>query len=374
MAEVATFDAGGDLRAEKAPAVFDPSTMERARPARGRGARPKDQGIFGEPDAKPDATTASAGGSRGGDAALPPGAEVDWAGAVVRPTGRRHHVDVAIKESLGPGLTPQVEEEKKPTRKHFERDLRFASVDQTAAGAPLASAAYQLGPGGEHSAKEWVSTSAAPFDEDRESVVPGGKQKGGGRRSAPVPGLPPSDDHLAKMERARLAAGEGGVAALAGMPALSTRRGSDGGSLTSSRVGPAHRSGLHTGYSDPSTLGPGGDTPGARFVGGVARGRGGNSMLSNIGAKIASRVEFTPDIDPEVALRSRKAAEGSAQAPSRGVSGYTGYKPANPGVRSRDAGVVMEEGLRSQYAVLSNYSSTMPGHTGYKPMDPKHMK
>uniref|UniRef100_A0A7S1G6R5 Uncharacterized protein n=1 Tax=Bicosoecida sp. CB-2014 TaxID=1486930 RepID=A0A7S1G6R5_9STRA len=378
MAEVARFDGGGDLRREKAAAAFDPSAMERTRPARGRGARPADSGIFGGPD---DASVGGGGGAggMGGSRAASAGAaalDVDWAGAAPRPTGRKHHVDAATRAALGPGLMPEPEEEEKkmPSKRHYERDLRFSSVDQTAAGAPLGSAAYQLGPGGDHSAKDWVSTSHAPYDDDRESVAPGGKPKGGGRRGAPRPGVPPGDVSRARMERARLAAGEtASVAALAGVETVP--RPHVGEAPDSSRVGPAHRSGLGSASVDSVTLGAGGETPGARYVGGLTR-AGGNSLLSGIGAKIASRIEMPPDIDPEHALRMRNAAaKGAAPArPDRGISGYQGYRPAHAGVQSRDVGATMDEGLRSQYAVLSNYSSTMPGHTGYKPMDPAMMK
>lgn len=158
-AAAAPFNGGMDYRKETSPAVFDASRMPHPVVAP-RGGRPTVSPIThddGEPLA-PGVDVPIVGVST----------EVDWSGKFVRGSSRKHvpapqevrrdlpfdesrsrmrfqlfSVRVSL-QSLSTGLSPRTERASHNELKHFERDIRFQSVDPDAAGQPLNVATYQV--------------------------------------------------------------------------------------------------------------------------------------------------------------------------------------------------------------------------------------
>lgn len=260
------FDGGANYREEKKAAAYEPGQM----PAPGRRVRQPRAGRRAAPR-------------------RPMPANADWAG-VVPPTSNKKFVQAPAKqEALGPGLQPVGEEQKmiSQTRKHFEKDVRFKSVDPEAQGAPLGSAAYQLGPGGRHSAADWQSEARAQMAQE----APEAKRKPGKKlfgEVGPEAALPGSDRAAAAaLRRARELEIRGGAAAVVGAAP---------GSAPSRR--------------------PSG---GARAIG--AR-RGPNSLLSGIGAKIG--------YSSSVREAGQAAQAGRSVAPraDHAIPGYQGHRPS----------------------------------------------
>ena len=89
--------------------------------------------------------------------------EVDWAGnpvhvkqrASVDTAAARGHLSAA-EGGLLPGASANVAPEF-VGKKHYAGDIRFSSHASEGEGAPMGSAAYQVGPGGAPTASEWTS-------------------------------------------------------------------------------------------------------------------------------------------------------------------------------------------------------------------------
>lgn len=254
------FDGGNNYREEKKAAVFEPAAM----PQPGRRVR--------DPRAR----------RRTADVRQPSHPRADWAGIVPPETKKKMVSGTAAQQSLGPGLAPVTAEAPKPQRKHFEKDVRFASIDPGAAGAPLGSAAYQMGPGGRHSAADWQTENRAQMAQERtdRSRRPGRKQFGPVGPDAALPG----SDRAARaaVERARRLEATMGASAVA----------------TVSSAGVSRPTGRYS--------------------------RGAHSLLSGIGAKIAQ--------DPTIRAAGRAIAESTAAPatrPTAAIPGYQGHRPAH---------------------------------------------
>lgn len=75
-------------------------------------------------------------------------------------------METSVADCLGADLKPRDELASHNQRKHYERDIRFRSVDPDAEGQPLGVASYQFGPGGQHTAAVWKTQSQSLFDQD----------------------------------------------------------------------------------------------------------------------------------------------------------------------------------------------------------------
>lgn len=107
---------------------------------------------------------------RNRDAAeLPPGVETDWAGFVVQPERRKvfpqGHISRKVQlQSKNGYIVPQEDAKElgldapRHSKKHFEYDQRFQTLDQGADALPHRSAAYQLGPGCGHDTSHWKTS------------------------------------------------------------------------------------------------------------------------------------------------------------------------------------------------------------------------
>lgn len=250
------FDGGADYREETKAAAYQP--QQHAPPGR-RVRQPKPRGRRRQP--------------------MHP--KADWAGVVPPETKKKIVTTTAKQPALGAGLLPVGEERRTQHRKHFENDVRFASVDPGAQGAPLNSAAYQLGPGGRHSAAEWQSEARAQMAMEAASRARPSKKKLFGE-VGPDAALPGSDRAArATLQRAREMEVRGGAAAAASI----------------SRGGPPRVAAA---------------TLGSR--------RGPNSLLSGIGAKIGY----------SSAVRAAGAAVKPNPTTTRAhvaIPGYQGHRP-----------------------------------------------
>lgn len=333
-AEHSRFNGGADYRRETAMAAYDPSQGPPVAPVRGRFARPPSgASYYGADDPGAEGGYGMDAGAYGGPGRPPSGrsvgGSVDWAGEAERSSSRKHVT--GLREDLGPGLDPRSESSTHNERKHYEKDIRFRSVDPAAQDQPLGVATYQFGPGGEHTASVWKTETQRLFD--KEDTDKAAKSEKCSKRS--ITPMYASQGASASAESAIMAARmrHEGTAVPDHMKAFGMPTG--GG-----RHGGAGGSGSLTGGGGRKVMGP-------------------NSLLAGIGSKIA--------VPPPSSSSSSSHNPAVKAAP---MPGYTGHKPASgplkdasaSGAAETSAGVL--DGTSSKALYVENYRSLPPGYTG----------
>lgn len=305
-AEAAPFNGGVDYRKATAAAVYDPATMpapgSRVRgPSSGR--RPSDEG-------------GRHGGGGASARALDPEAELDWAGNPVPKSSKAHVPKPA--ETLSAALTPRSEMASHVELRHYERDIRFQSVDPDAAGNPLGVATYQFGPGGEHTASVWKTEAQRLFEQEATDAASRSERSSKKILTAPYDGGRVGSAEAA-IARARQM--HEGVATGVSMAAFATGGGGAGGRDTA-------------GSKPPRAM------------------HGSGSLLAGIGAKIAVSMASAP---------SGSGSSASASSCGGGIGGAAGGEDGGRRLSGSSAGVPTPS---SKDLFVENYRAAPLGYTG----------